>query len=449
MKAAYRFFLAAVGAVGLAGNASAQAPYTLENFETWGAGTIMVDNDPTRWAGTTNAFITNYTYDVVNPPIVGDHAKLLFLQEGGLTNIVAGDANVAIWSDFVGMLGHTDTNAISVDASAQLAFCVNTNGHLVLWHDNPQSGVPQWTEFLDTQIASDQWVRVSMKCDYQIVDSFYSYPYFQIYLDGRALTNQNGFTSNDGTGAAGGSWFALSDTAFTTMTNFIVSGQGYLDDLVISTNSPTFFWRIVAGAGPRSGYITPLTNYVVAGTDSTNFQISADQWYYISSVQTNGQPAIAGGPTVSNIVFIWSNVIANGTIFATIAPNTATNDCPLWWLALNSLPTTAAGADSDLDHDGQKAWQEYIAGTDPNNSNSVFEISSQTLVDGKPTITWPCYTNSVDLPPYGVQKKVDMIAGAWILVDGNVIRTPPLNTWTAPTTDAVPYRVVATNVPGM
>jgi hypothetical protein len=448
MKSISGLLLAGMGAVGLAMSASAQAPYTLENFETWGAGSAMVDNDPTRWAGTTNAVITNYTYDVVNPPIVGDHTKTLFLQEGGLTNIVAGDANVAIWSDFAGMLGHTDTNAISVDSSAQLAFCVNTNGHLVLWHDNPQSGVPQWTEFSDTTIASDEWVRVSMKCDYNIIDSFYSYPYFQIYLNGRALTNQAGFTSNDGSGTAGGSWFALTDTAFTTMTNFIISGQGLLDDLVISTNSPTFFWRIVASVGPRGGAVSPQTNLVTTGADSTNL-ISVDQWYYIASVQTNGMPAIVGGPTVSNIVFVWSNVLASGSVFATIAPNTATNDCPLWWLALNGLPATPAGALSDLDQDGQTAWQEYIAGTDPNNSNSVFEITEQSFSNGVPTFKWPCFTNSVELPPYGVQKSTNIALGAWILVDGNVTRTPPVNTWTASTTDSVPYRVVATNVPGM
>uniref|UniRef100_UPI0035634DC0 hypothetical protein n=1 Tax=Pontiella sp. TaxID=2837462 RepID=UPI0035634DC0 len=44
--------------------------------------------------------------------------------------------------------------------------------------------------------------------------------------------------------------------------------------------------------------------------------------------------------------------------------------------------------ESDTDSDGHKAWQEYIAGTDATNPDSVLRVNSAEAVGGDWVITW-------------------------------------------------------------
>ena len=53
----------------------------------------------------------------------------------------------------------------------------------------------------------------------------------------------------------------------------------------------------------------------------------------------------------------------------------ATNAVPKWWLAQHNLTNFNTDAMGDVDLDGQKTWQEYIAGCDPTNKESFFRIT--------------------------------------------------------------------------
>lgn len=56
----------------------------------------------------------------------------------------------------------------------------------------------------------------------------------------------------------------------------------------------------------------------------------------------------------------------------------ATNGVPVWWLAQYYAVSNNANelALGDSDFDGQPAWQEFVADTKPNDSNSWFGIKS-------------------------------------------------------------------------
>ena len=428
-------------------------PYS-ENFEGFNQGDSMFTQ--TGWAGDTNgvAIVTNLLYSYAGTyPIPGDHFKVLYV-DGSATNSLSGPSSVPIWSDFMGLLGQVENTNIAVDINAQLAFYVNTNSHLVLWHADPSSNNRLWTEFPDTLIGSSQWVRITIKCDYNNIDGNYFYPYFQILLNGVALTNQAGWTSNDGFGSQGGNWFALTRTDFSTMTNLVISGKGWVDDLVVTTNAPSYIpaegWSLFAVTVPGNiayGSVTP-TNVLVPDGGSTNFEIAASNYYHISSITTNSiaidpAPVYATGFTYTN--FVWPDIHGSGTLRAYFAPDLTVKGTPHWWLASYGLTNNfETDDDADVDADGHKAWQEYVTGTDPTNTLSVLHVAEQVIVNGTNTLTWESSLNGPALP-YAVQRTPDLVNGPWTQI-ATVPRSLPSNSWTgaASGTNAF-YRIVATN----
>jgi len=71
------------------------------------------------------------------------------------------------------------------------------------------------------------------------------------------------------------------------------------------------------------------------------------------------------------------------------APDRDGDGIPDYWEARNSLSPETSDAALDPDHDGRTNFQEYIANTDPQNSNSVFRITSATRdAGGHNIIIW-------------------------------------------------------------
>ena len=72
-----------------------------------------------------------------------------------------------------------------------------------------------------------------------------------------------------------------------------------------------------------------------------------------------------------------------------------TNNTPLAWLADYGLEPTDTGALSDTDHDGMKAWEEWIAGTIPTQFLSVLKISNSLNTTNGRILLWPTVTGRV------------------------------------------------------
>jgi hypothetical protein len=77
------------------------------------------------------------------------------------------------------------------------------------------------------------------------------------------------------------------------------------------------------------------------------------------------------------------------------------NGLPIAW-ELQNFGHTGVDPNADPDHDGMSNMQEYLAGTDPNDANSVLRITAQNFSSGgtSATLTW----NSVPTRYYYQQK---------------------------------------------
>jgi hypothetical protein len=88
----------------------------------------------------------------------------------------------------------------------------------------------------------------------------------------------------------------------------------------------------------------------------------------------------------------------------------APDGLPVAWL-LQNFGTTNVNANADPDHDGRSNLQEYLAGTNPNDVNSLLRITaaSFTLGGNNASLTW----SSVPTRFYYLQKNPDLSTTNW------------------------------------
>ena len=119
----------------------------------------------------------------------------------------------------------------------------------------------------------------------------------------------------------------------------------------------------------------------------------------------------------------------NRAVSAVFDANLTTSGVPEWWLAQFGWTTDfAAAALADADGDGQPAWQEFLAGTDPTDAASVFRAAAEVLpAGGGVRITW----SSVAGKSYRIERAADL-TGPWTVVASGLVAAPPRNTHTEP-----------------
>jgi Tol biopolymer transport system component len=94
---------------------------------------------------------------------------------------------------------------------------------------------------------------------------------------------------------------------------------------------------------------------------------------------------------------------------------------PDWWMIQYfGHPTGQAGdnslASDDADGDGASNLQEYIAGTDPTNPNSVFRLSAVAPANSTVSLTWPAAPGR----SYQIQYKTNLEDPVWLAAPGNI-----------------------------
>lgn len=151
--------------------------------------------------------------------------------------------------------------------------------------------------------------------------------------------------------------------------------------------APKRYWLDVKTNGSGFGTITGGNVFVAHGT-SVWVNASASQHYRFGGWTGN----VDGVSTASND--IWVTMTSNRNLWGNFSDILYTNNVTEAWLA-NYYPYTnnfTNASTSDTDEDGHKAWQEFIAGTDPTNALSVLKITAVSNSPGGSVIFWPVVT---------------------------------------------------------
>ena len=94
---------------------------------------------------------------------------------------------------------------------------------------------------------------------------------------------------------------------------------------------------------------------------------------------------------------------------------------PDWWMIQYfGHPTGEASdlslASDDADGSGMSNLQDYIAGTDPTNANSVFRLSAAAPANSTISLTWPAVMGR----SYQIQYKTNLDDPVWLTAPGNI-----------------------------
>lgn len=145
------------------------------------------------------------------------------------------------------------------------------------------------------------------------------------------------------------------------------------------------------------------------------------------------QVDIPGGPTITAT---WDRTTNKGT-YSTGAADTDGDGMPDVYESANGLNPNVNDANGDLDQDGLTNYQEFLAGTNPRDANSVFRVTRINLASGQVRITW----NSVAGKTYTIHA-ASQVDGSYVPVR-NVTATATGETSTdfTPSTARQFYRV--------
>ena len=174
------------------------------------------------------------------------------------------------------------------DATRQYVVCVNTNGHLLLWHRNMTGGAPgvnEWLELGSPTLATSVWTRFTILHDY-------AHSLFQVRVNGGdPVTNAAGWTA--GGVSQPGSWFYMVQTngALSTL-QFSAGSTNYMDDVVVTNRSVTwtgsgFVERAINDGRMDTGTVVVLRLLQDAFTGTNGDDLAADGRVTVSGLPSN------------------------------------------------------------------------------------------------------------------------------------------------------------------
>jgi hypothetical protein len=128
------------------------------------------------------------------------------------------------------------------------------------------------------------------------------------------------------------------------------------------------------------------------------------------------------------------------TALFNVQPQYTTKGVPLSWLESYGITNNQEAAQNeDPDHDGADTWAEYVAGTIPTSSNSVFALLSVDRVGNLNRVRWYGTTNSGVTNGFGMYLSTNLQSWSLLIPGGTLPRAASgTNVWTDPTPRSAP-----------
>ena len=241
---------------GAMANAANTVPYE-ETFESYAGGFEMPGANGWSAAASSNAVVSTnattvsdlnaYSEPCGYPVGTASHDKVLEVA-GTVTNSIDMAAGQMVWMDIMLQARALESVDAGLLNAAHAAVYFNADKHPMVYHYDSGGSSNRWTEIPET--TKSGWARATIGMDYQT-------GYFQIKMDGNLLTSAQASVNNDGTGGAGGSWFAMPGTPG-QLNRLVLDGHGaHMDDLIVTKLDP--FKPAIAGVEHFSGDVYKLT----------------------------------------------------------------------------------------------------------------------------------------------------------------------------------------------
>ena len=391
-------------------NAPNIVPYE-ETFEAYASGFKMSGMNGWSAAEPAGAVVSacNYFYSRPCGYPVGsaNHATVLEIS-GMATNSFSMDAAQVVWVDMMLEVGVGPSVDTSLLETVQAAIRFNDNGHPLLYHFDVAAGTNRWTEIPET--TKSGWVRATLGLDY-LAD------YFQVKLDGNLLTNALAWTSNDGSGSPGGSWFAM-PTAADRINRLVFGGNGAsLDDLVVTTGNPLVREVEIVSAHGQADPCVGTHSYIYGDTIALSLTnsilVQGVNQFVCTNWSMSGHAPVSGDGT--NITITLTNDLTLAWLWTTNNALTE-NGTPIWWLTDHGF---TIGDDAlDGDNDGILTWQEWVADTAPNDSNSVLKITDIEPAGAGMKVDWKGGVQATQV----LERCTNLVLGGW---DSILTNIPP------------------------
>ncbi|OVE76406.1 hypothetical protein BVX97_01070 [bacterium E08(2017)] len=171
----------------------------------------------------------------------------------------------------------------------------------------------------------------------------------------------------------------------------------------------TNFSHVLSGLSPETTYY-----YTFRASNAETNSWASPSWSFTTQPATDGEP-----------------VTTNHSV-----PHAWLEQCG-WTNEFESVVTI------DHDGDGYATWQEYWAGTDPNDSSSRLKIDSVYMAGNSVCVEWQHSTPDPDLPRLAIFATTNLVTGPWVFAD-DVARVDGTNTWLDSSSQHQYYRLVVT-----
>lgn len=369
-------------------------PYQ-DSFESYSNGFSLVGTN--YWTSdNSNAAVvvaTNYPYSGTYP-ISGPRQQALSIN-GTVTNLFLPSFYTNVWVDLIVQASPLAGPPPGL-TNASFAVCVTTNGKLAVWNcTNPPAPGNGWTELQDVPSLAGQFFRLTVGVNYK--PDANGLFYYSVYVNGVASTNP-------------AVWYAAADSSQPWFGQLAASGNFMMDDLVVGTNKS--FYALQTSVAGYGGSITPAGPIIVAPGSTDTLTIAPSNWYACAFATVDGTNL--GAPAT----YTFTNVQSDHILAADFAAILAANNTPEWWLYQQNTNWAAnfnAAALSDPTGKGMAVWQDYVAGTDPNNAASIFALSA-ALSNGQTVVTVPTMAPTPQYQMhryYALQTSSNLLSPSW------------------------------------